>query len=198
MLWRAFALVPWNIDAVWKDERRRTFLFSVRMGREWEWRRVCLREKGNIRCLCISQFFYVLICHLNSNHCWRLRAKCVRGTWSTAKLGRDGRSRKVCSVCVCEIKDWRESVLWRDRGRLVSPVPQCLDKLQQQGTEDSAEMKQDVGSAQHFKKSSGVQKTQNLSQNTVYDKFIHISSQVLLSYLWESRKEVDYEAFWFM
>lgn len=49
---------------------------------------------------------------------------------------------------------------------MVSPAPQCLDKLQQQGAEDSAEMKQDVGSTQHFKENKEnkkrVQETQNL------------------------------------
>ncbi len=44
----------------------------------------------------------------------------------------------------------RESILER-RGGLVSPAPQCLDKLQQQWAEDSAKMKQDAGSNHHFK-----------------------------------------------
>lgn len=39
----------------------------------------------------------------------------------------------------------------RETGRLGSPAPQCLYKLQQQGAEHSAEIKQDVGSTQHFK-----------------------------------------------
>ncbi len=170
MLQRAFALVPWNMDAVWKEERRPTFHCHMRMDRKRSWWRVFqnLSEKGNIPCLCISQFFYVLICHLNSNHCRGLRGKCVRGMWITAKLGRGRGSRKVCwvYVCVCvrerEIRERGESVLERDRGRLVSPAPQCLDKLQQQGAEDSAEMKQDAGSTQHFKENLRVLETKNL------------------------------------
>lgn len=70
---------------------------------------------------------------------------------------------------------WRMCARLRDRnkrkerkcpretgGRLVSPAPQCLDKLQQQGAEDSAETKQDAGSTQHFKENEGVQETPNL------------------------------------
>lgn len=70
---------------------------------------------------------------------------------------------KLCGVCVSE--RWRNTVRERQgsllgrRWGLVSPALQCLDKLQQQGAEESAEMKQDAGSTQHFKENLRVQET---------------------------------------
>lgn len=82
------------------------------------------------------------------------------------------RAGKVRSVRVClsererEIRERRESVLERRR-RLVSPALRCLDKLQQQGAEDSAEMKQDAGSTQHFKEKKYELKKLKTSEFTV-------------------------------
>lgn len=57
-----------------------------------------------------------------------------------------------------EIRERQGSLLGRRWG-LVSPALQCLDKLQQQGAEESAEIKQDAGSTQHFKENLRVQET---------------------------------------
>lgn len=64
----------------------------------------------------------------------------------------------------------------RDKGRLVSPAPQCLDKLRQQGAEDSAQMKQDAGSTQSFKENLWFQ-AQNLSMTAA----VHINIE---GYTW--------------
>lgn len=74
------AFAPWNMDAVCKEERP-TFHCHMRMDRKinWWWVFQKVTWKGNISWLFICQFFYFLICHLNSNQCRKLRGKCVRG-----------------------------------------------------------------------------------------------------------------------
>lgn len=106
--------------------------------------------------------------NLNSNHWQGLSKECeAQLNWEDMERAGKARSVRVClSEREREIRERRESVLERRR-RLVSPALRCLDKLQQQGAEDSAEMKQDAGSTQHFKEKKYELKKLKTSEFTV-------------------------------
>lgn len=83
MVGKAFALIPWNMDALWKEKRdNRPFTAT------WEW----IKKELNKGCFkywvkreivpvffvsqifCVVFFFFsIRICHLISNHCTVLR-----------------------------------------------------------------------------------------------------------------------------
>lgn len=80
MVGKTFALIPWNMDALWKEKRdNRPFTAT------WEWIKKELNKgcfkywvKREIvpspRFFCVVFFFFsIRICHLNSNHCTVLR-----------------------------------------------------------------------------------------------------------------------------
>lgn len=51
-------------------------------------------------------------------------------------------------------KPWPERVRQRETRGSVSPAPQCSDEVQQVGADDSAVVRQEVSSTQHFKGNS--------------------------------------------